>query len=118
MGVLGFCRGGREALLFANRSREIAAVVAFHPAPVKGEEIARLRGVPVQVHHGTADRSVDAQHTRDLERMLRAQGTPAKAFLYEGADHGFLAYTRPTYAPDAAKLAWQRAIAFLKQHLR
>jgi carboxymethylenebutenolidase len=50
--------------------------------------------------------------------MLRAQGTPAEVFLYEGADHGFLAYTRPTYAPDAAKLAWQRAVAFLKQHLR
>jgi dienelactone hydrolase len=72
----------------------------------------------VQVHHGTAGLSVDARHTKELERKLKAQETSAEVFLYAGADHGFLAYTRPTYAPDAAKLAWQRAAAFLKQHLR
>src|SRR5262249_7969645 len=34
MGILGFCFGGRMAILFGSRSREIDAVVSFHPGPV------------------------------------------------------------------------------------
>ena len=73
--------------------------------------------VPVQIHHGTADRSVGVENSRKTEQMLRAQKTLAEVFLYEGADHGFLAYTRPFYKPDEAKLAWKRAIAFLDRHV-
>jgi carboxymethylenebutenolidase len=117
MGVLGFCFGGRLAMLFAARSREIDAVVAFHPAPMKDGEIARLR-VPVQIHHGTADHAVATTESQKLEKTLKAQGTPAQLFLYEGADHGFLAYTRPFYKPDYAKLAWSRATQFLHEQLK
>lgn len=118
IGVLGFCRGGREAMLFGARSREIDAVVPFHPAPMKQQEVVRLKKVPVQIHHGTADESVAVTETQKTEKMLKAQGTPVEVFLYEGANHGFLAYTRPFYKPDAAKLAWARAIQFLHKYLK
>ena len=117
MGVVGFCMGGRLAMLLGARSREIDAVVPFHPAPMKELEVARLR-VPVQIHHGTADRAVSASETQKTEKVLRAQGTPVEVFLYEGADHGFLAYTRQFYKPDAARLAWTRTTQFLRKHLR
>ena len=117
MGVVGFCMGGRMAMLFAARSREIDAVVPFHPAPMKESEIARLR-VPVQVHHGTADRAVAVEESVKLEKLLKGQGTPVEIYLYEGADHGFLAYTRPFYKADSAKLAWTRATQFLRKYLK
>lgn len=117
LGVVGFCMGGRLAMLFGARSREIDAVVPFHPAPMKEREVARLR-VPVQIHHGTADRAVSVSETQKTEKVLRAQGTPVEVFLYEGADHGFLAYTRQFYKPDAARLAWTRTTQFLRKHLR
>jgi carboxymethylenebutenolidase len=117
MGVVGFCRGGREALLFAARSREIDVAVAFHPGPVQKSEISRLT-VPVQIHHGTDDHSVEVENSRRLERDLRAQKTPVELFLYEGADHGFLAYTRPFYRPDYAMLARNRATEFLLRQLK
>jgi len=117
MGVIGFCMGGRLAMLFGARSREVDAVVPFHPAPMEEQEVARLK-VPVQIHHGTADRAVAVTETRKTEKMLKTQGTVVEVFLYEGADHGFLAYTRPFYKPDAAKLAWARATRFLHKHLR
>lgn len=117
IGVLGFCYGGRIAMLFGARSREVDVVVPFHPGKVKAAEIARLKS-PVQVHCGTADRNVPLADIRDLERMLRAQSTPVEVHLYEGADHGFLAYTRPYYKPDAAKLAWTRTTEFLKKYLK
>jgi carboxymethylenebutenolidase len=117
MGVIGFCMGGRMAMLFGARLREIDAVVPFHPAPMKAHEVARLK-VPVQIHHGTADQSVAMTETQKTEKTLKVQGTPVEVFLYEGADHGFLAYTRPFYKPDAAKLAWTRATQFLHKNLK
>ncbi|MDQ3819216.1 MAG: dienelactone hydrolase family protein [Acidobacteriota bacterium] len=117
MGVLGFCFGGRLSMLYGARSREIDAVVAFHPAPMKEQEVRRLKGVPVEIHHGTADESVAVGETQRLEKILNAQGTPVEVFLYEGANHGFLAYTRPFYKPDAAKLAWERTTQFLHKYL-
>jgi carboxymethylenebutenolidase len=117
MGVLGFCYGGRMAMLYGARFRDIDVVVPFHPGKVTAAEIARLKS-PVQVHCGTADRNVAVADIRELEKMLRAQSTPVEVHLYEGADHGFLAYTRPYYRPDAAKLAWTRTTEFLRKYLK
>jgi carboxymethylenebutenolidase len=119
MGIIGFCSGGQMAMRFAARCREIDAVVAFHPGLVMTDlgEFAHLP-VPVQLHQGTADRSMDPTTAKKLEEILKAQKTPVELFLYEGADHGFLAYTRRFYRPDDAKLAWKRTTEFLGKHLK
>ena len=117
IGVVGFCYGGKLAMMFGARSREVDAIVPFHPGPTSAAEIARLKS-PVQIHCGTADRNVSVASIREIEKTLKAQSAPTEVFLYEGADHGFLAYTRPYYKPDAAKLAWSRTVEFLKRHLK
>ncbi len=117
IGALGFCYGGRMAMLLGARAREVDAVIAYHPGPVTAEEIARL-SAPVQVHCGTADGNVPVAQIRALEAMLNAQRTPNEVHLYEGADHGFLAYTRPQrYDPPAGILSWQRSLDFLRRRL-
>src|SRR5262249_17264802 len=91
MGIIGFCSGGQMAMRFAARCREIDAVVAFHPGLVMTDrELAHLP-VPVQLHQGTADQSVDPTTAKKLEEILKAQKTPDELFLYDGADHVFLA---------------------------
>ena len=119
MGIMGFCWGGWMSLQFAARSREIDAVVAFHPGIVARDAgaIDRVQA-PVQLHQGTADHSVDPASAKKLEEILKAHKTPVELFLYEGADHGFLAYTREFYRPDYAKLAWKRTTDFLGKHLK
>lgn len=116
MGVLGFCYGGRMAMLYGARARQIDAVVPFHPGVTKASEVKRLN-VPVQIHHGTADQAVALAETERLVKELKGQRTPVELFTYEGAGHGFLAYTRPTYKADAAKLAAERAVQFLRKYL-
>jgi carboxymethylenebutenolidase len=119
MGILGFCSGGRRALLYAVRFDGVKAVVAFHPAAhTKAKEVVGLK-VPVQIHHGKADQVAPYSVAQELEKQLRSQSTPVEVFLYEGAEHGFLAYTRhPEYKPDAAQEAWKRTVAFLDRSLK
>jgi carboxymethylenebutenolidase len=117
MGILGFCYGGRIAMLYGARSRAIDAVVAFHPGITKADEIKRLNE-PLQIHHGTVDRSVALSESQRLTKELQQARKPVELFTYEGADHGFLAYTRPTYKPDAGVLAWQRTVQFLRKNLK
>lgn len=116
LGIVGFCSGGRRAMLYADRVPDITAVVAYHPATMKPQEVARIK-VPVQIHLGTKDRHIPVADVKDLENTFRKQRTPVEVFLYEGADHGFLAYTRPYYKPDDAMLSWQRTVSFLRRHL-
>lgn len=117
MGIIGFCSGGRRAMLYAARHHDVKAVVPYHPAPMQAAEVATLKA-PVQIHCGTADRHVSVESIRQLEAVFRKQGTPVEVYLYEGADHGFLAYTRPYYRPEDAMLSWKRTLAFLKRNLR
>jgi carboxymethylenebutenolidase len=117
LGVIGFCRGGREAIMFAARSNEVDAVVAYHPAPVQAADITRLRA-PLLIHHGTSDTSVSIDNSRRLLGALRARHSRVSLFEYPGAEHGFLAYTRPFYRPDYAVLSWRRTVDFLSRELR
>jgi len=117
MGIVGFCIGGRLAMLYADRYHDIKAVVPYHPGHMQAAEVAHVRA-PVQIHLGTADRHVPVAWITELEATFRKQGTPVEVFLYEGADHGFLAYTRPFYRPDDAVKSWQRTVEFLNRNLK
>ncbi|HJS52752.1 MAG TPA: dienelactone hydrolase family protein [Pyrinomonadaceae bacterium] len=116
-GAVGFCYGGRLAMMLAARSREIDAVVPYHPGPTTATDVFRLT-TPVQIHQGTADRNVPVQQIKELEKLLSSQRTPVEVFWYDGADHGFLAYTRPYYRPNYAKDSWDRTVLFLDKHVR
>jgi carboxymethylenebutenolidase len=116
LGVIGFCYGGRLALLLGARSTDVDAVVAYHPGPFYPVEMTRLK-VPVLVHQGTSDHSLPEGQTATLIKNLIAHKIQLQDYWYEGADHGFLAYTRPTYKPDAAKLSWERSVTFLRKNL-
>lgn len=116
LGVIGFCYGGRLALLLGARSKDIDAVVAYHPGPFSDVEMKRLKA-PVLVHQGTADHSLPEGQTATLIKNLKAHQIGTEVYWYEGTDHGFLAYTRPTYKADAAKLSWERTVAFLRKNV-
>jgi carboxymethylenebutenolidase len=117
-GMVGFCYGGWISLQMAARSREVRAVVAYHPGIGTNPDAHLLNQVraPVQLHQGTADQSIDPKSAIKLRDIFKAHDVPVELFMYKGADHGFTSYTRDTYRPDYAKLAWSRTIKFLSRH--
>lgn len=52
------------------------------------------------------------------EAALKAAGVSYQVFRYAGTEHGFNNDTTPRYDEAAAKLAWQRTIAFFNGSLR
>jgi carboxymethylenebutenolidase len=53
----------------------------------------------------------------DYEAALKANGVTFEMHTYPGTRHGFHNYSTPRYNPDAAKLSWDRTVAFFKEHL-
>lgn len=115
--VLGFCMGGKYALLTAIAGG-IDAAIAYYPVRVQdyADGLAALK-CPTQAHVGDQDAHI-SDEARDI---LSAALIPARGHachVYEGADHGFYNSVRSFgfHAPAAAA-SHERAVAFLRQHL-
>ena len=134
VGIVGFCFGGRKALMLAVESPDVKAAVSFYgpivdhkrnaadPRPDVMDSAARLK-TPVQGHYGTLDSVAVADDTRKFEKLLQSRGTPVEFFYYEGAGHGFYGNDWDEQTPefgfnaDAARRAHERMVAFLKRYL-
>src|SRR4030095_6494510 len=107
VGVVGFCGGGRLALLFSTQSADVKAgislygSVVYHMNNQKADpvpnvlEIADRIKVPVQGHYGSLDKVALAEDAKQFEKKLRAQKTPVEMYYYEGAGHSFCNFLRP-----------------------
>lgn len=117
VGVTGFCLGGGLAFAAACNVEGIAAAVPFYGLPKP--EFARWERVraPIQAHFGEHDESVKASVGREVQAKLESIGRTMELHVYD-AGHAFMNDTRPdAYNAEAAKVAWQRAVAFLKKNL-
>lgn len=116
VGALGFCMGGQLALYAGVEFPEkISAVVDFYGIhPNVRVDPARVT-VPVLAHFAKRDNSVKESDARTLVGKIAAAGGPIEAHYYD-ADHAFFNDTRPTvFDKEAAKLAWERTLAFLRE---
>ncbi len=68
------------------------------------------------IHYAEDDKRVNATRP-DYEAALKASGAKYEMHTYEGTRHGFHNNSTPRYNKEAAMLAWERTMAFFKQHL-
>jgi carboxymethylenebutenolidase len=116
LGVVGFCYGGGMAHTLSTRLPELNAAVPFygnHPAP---EEAVKVKA-PLLIHFAAVDERINAAWPA-YEAALKAAGATYTAHQYPGTQHGFNNDTTPRYDGAAAKLAWERTLAFFNSRLR
>lgn len=116
VGVVGFCYGGSIANVLASKIPDLAAAVPFYGAQLAAEDAARIKA-PLLIHYAGEDTRINAGWPK-YEEALKAAGVRYEAHVYPRVQHGFNNDTTPRYDEAAAKLAWQRTIAFFNQHLR
>jgi carboxymethylenebutenolidase len=73
---------------------------------------------PVQAHYGTRDQNFTLEDIERFRAVAAELEPPGEVYLYD-AEHGFMAYNRePEYAPELAKQAFERTVAFFRRYLR
>lgn len=119
VGVVGFCMGGAFVLtLAAQEGGRIAAAVPFYPVGALPDDYVGMQAA-VLAHFGEADDFIPISQADELaERIQAGTGRPPEVHRYP-AGHAFVNDENllGTYDPDQAKLAWDRTVAFLHQHL-
>ena len=112
--ITGFCMGGAYSFAAACFVRGLSAAVPFYGIPPR-PDWSKV-DVPIQAHVASRDGWVKPAAVEAIRATLAARGQPMEVRVYE-ADHAFMNEQRPeVYAPEAARVAWDRAVAFLRQH--
>jgi carboxymethylenebutenolidase len=116
VGCVGFCFGGGISNALAVRIPGLAAAVPFYGSQAATEDVPKIKA-PLLLHYASLDERVNAGWPA-YEAALKANNKQYTAHMYEGVNHGFHNDTTPRYDEEAAKLAWQRTLAFFEKHLR
>lgn len=116
LGATGFCWGGGTTnFLAVTLGSDLNAGIPFYGAAPASEDVSKIQA-PMLIHYAENDERINAMRP-DYEAALKANGVTYEMHSYPGTRHGFHNNSTPRYDEAAAKLAWERTIAFFKQHL-
>lgn len=112
--VVGFSMGASLGLWFSERFPDhVSAVVGFYGT--QGIDFQRTRSA-YQLHMAEDDDMLDPDELALMEASFGLAGRPVDLHTYPGVAHHFAEQGTPGYDADAAELAWQRTVEFLRAH--
>lgn len=116
LGVTGFCWGGSASnYLAATMGTDLAAAVPFYGSGVDADQVKNI-SAKLMVQSAEEDKRINDAWP-EFEASLKANKVDYQRHLYSGTKHGFHNNSTPRYDEVAAKLAWDRTIAFFREHL-
>jgi carboxymethylenebutenolidase len=125
LGVMGFCRGGRDTWLYAEHNPYLKAAVSFY-GPVTGKtsdiqprtplDAARELKCPLLGLYGGADDGIRIEDVRAAAAKAKEVGQVVQVEVFPGAPHGFHADYRATYHKEAAEAAWAKMLDWFRGH--
>jgi len=116
LGVIGFSIGGSWGFSLSRlEPQAVKAMITFYGAGDEGPYDAA--SAVYQGHFAENDRYEEEVYVRGIEAALRAAGREVTFYTYPNTQHWFFEANRPEFDPAAAQLAWERTLAFLRQHL-
>jgi len=116
IGAVGFCYGGGMVNYLATRLPDLSAGAAFYGSAPNLEDVPKIRA-PLLIQSAEVDERINAGWPA-YEQALKAANVRYERYLYPGTQHGFNNDTTPRYDAAAAKLAWERTLAFFNTNLR
>ena len=115
-GVVGYCYGGFTAWLTATRGLTVevqpACAVGYYAGGI-GKVATEEPSCPVMLHFGGRDTHIGPEQVE----AVREAHPEVTIYLYPEAEHGFNCDARASFNPEAAKLARERTVEFLKTHI-
>lgn len=115
IGVVGMSMGASWALWLATRAPDdVAAVSVFY-----GTQEIDFAGMTaaVQGHFAESDSFVDSDARVEMQAHLHLVGLQPEFHDYPGTEHWFFEPDQAAYDPQAAALAFDRVVGFLRANL-
>lgn len=109
--VVGFCWGGTVAHVAAS-TLDLDAAVSYYGGGV-AKMLDKVPRCPIVYHFGDQDHAIPPS---DVEKIRQAYPQSA-VHVYAGAGHGFNCDERASFSASDAKAAFERSLAFLREHL-
>lgn len=120
---IGFCVGGFASTLCATKLR-LNKMIAFYGAGIvhAREGIAltpliddlKLIKSKSLFFFGGQDASIPDDDVKQIEKKMTEAKVPFEVVIFPQSNHGFFCDERKSYDPEAAKVAWQKTLDFLK----
>ena len=117
VGTVGYCMGGGLSIATACATPELDAAINYYGVnPDPADRLANVR-CPVLALYAGADDFVPISSASVLSEALEKNGVPYETHIYGGAPHAFFNDTHAAYRKEVADDAWERTLAFFRQHL-
>lgn len=121
VGAVGFCMGGGFVLLLAAEAGlKVSAAVPFYGVgPGVPEQFAGITAA-IQGHYAEDDGFFPVKDARAQEEQIRSESGTQVEYFYYPAGHAFHNHENllGTFDAEQAKLAWSRAVEFLRDKVR
>ncbi len=116
LGATGFCWGGGTTnFLAAAMGPDLQAGVPYYGAAADTASVSKIKA-PLLVHLAEQDPRINEMYPT-YEQELKKAGVRYEIHSYPGTQHGFHNNSTPRYDEKAAKLSWERTVAFFKKNL-
>lgn len=116
VGAMGFCWGGGMVNRLAVAEPGLDAAVVFYGSSPNPEEVPSI-GAPLLLHYAGLDERIN-QTVPAYRDALDLSDKRFTLHMYEGVEHAFHNDTNAArYDAEAAALAWERTVDFLRREL-
>jgi len=116
LGATGFCWGGGTTnFLAVAMGADLQAGAPYYGIAAETAGVPKIKA-PLLVHLAENDQRINEMYPT-YEQELKKAGVRYEIHSYPGTLHGFHNNSTPRYNEAAAKLSWERTIAFFKKNL-
>jgi carboxymethylenebutenolidase len=116
VGAVGYCWGGGQVNALAASSPDLKAGVAYYGRQQPADKVAAIKAA-LLLHYAEKDTWVN-EGIAAYKDALTSAGKTFEIHTYPGTQHAFNNDTNAArYNADAAKLAYERSLAFLRKYL-
>ena len=123
--VVGFCFGGRLALISATLDLDLSGAIGFYPGPTGPTrngvpapiEVVDKFQSPLLAIFGGADEGIGPPAVGSFEAALEEAGVDHRVITYPGAPHSFFDRKADDFA-EASDAAWNEVLAFVASRRR
>lgn len=110
---VGWCFGGQWSYQMAKNDFGLDASVMYYGQFAPEDDLHHMKTLIIG-HFGEEDQGIPVQNVKEFQAKLQTLSGEHRIFIYPNEGHGFARELES----ESARVAWERTLEFLKEHVR